>query len=474
MAIFSRRTLQRLIDENTEFLSKKQIAKHIDALNLNKPIYQEWLESEKNINDLIEVYLNTEWEVAILNSLSKFGKISHEKKIGRSEPDIFFTYENNFEFVGDITCITGKQDKDNISLAFKNEFKEIIDREHPSGFWEISLRGNSREMDFCKVKPRLMLEGKTQWREIFTSQEFIKFIVRVKDNPERRDSFDYKKVKENPEPRLPNQIEMYRNVLVDIDIRYEPRTFYQVEYRQFDDRKIVSIENDEIYKSLLKKYNQLIKTNYDGCLGIFLCDGIGNTFNRGDLLYTNSRDVVNKFLADYQKIDFVLTITSEIKQSNYLSKPEVKIVLFQGYGNKLNSKIVEFLENHLIKVFSKPARTIVDARDALKFRFLDKETIISAPSRGLVVSSDEVKISSRTLLELLAGKLSLEKVSYYLGFDSYKSSIPNDFLTELNDGNLFSDVSFEKGENGKDDDWIIFRFSEDVSISPFRMPNKYE
>ena len=99
---------------------------------------------------------------------------------------------------------------------------------------------------------------------------------------------------------------MYKNVIVDIRIEYEPRNFYQVEYSQFDDRKIVSIENDEIYKSLFRKYKQLAKTNYDGCLGIFLCDGIGNTFNRGDLVHKSSREVIHKFLSDHKKIDFVL------------------------------------------------------------------------------------------------------------------------------------------------------------------------
>ena len=479
MAIFSRRTLQRLINENSSILNKTQTKKHVDSLNLNKNKYQEWLESGKNINDLIEIYLNTEWEVALLNSLSKFGKVTHEGKIGKSEPDIFYTSnKNDFEFVGDITCITGKQDKDNIALAFKNEFKEIIDREHPSGYWEIFLRGNSREMDFCDAKPRLMLEGKSQWKEIFDSQEFITFIECVKRNSERKDSFTYQKNKENPEPCPPNQIEMYRNVLVNIEVRYEPRNFYQVEYRQFDDRKIVSIENDEIYKSLLKKYNQLIKTQeeYKGYLGIFLCDGIGNTFNRGDSVHKGSREVIQKFLYNHKEIDFVLTLTSQTNQYNfYDQKANIKTTLFQGYGNKLNSEIIQLLENDLVKSFPKHRRTITNARNALKYRFIDKETIVSSGGCGLIVSSDQVKISLRLLQEILAGKIPWDRVFYYLGFKGiYKtSSIPNRFLTMLNSGKLFSEIKIEKGENEEDDDWIVFKFKDDPAISPFKMPDIY-
>lgn len=331
MAIFSRRTIQKLINENADFLTKTQTRKHVDLLNLNKKTNRESLEDGKYINDLIKDYLSTEWEIVLLNSLSKFGKIIHEKRVGKSKPDIFFTSsQHNFKFVGDITCITGKQDQHNISLAFRNEFKEIIDKENLSGYWRISIYGNSREMDFCRVKPRLMLGGKTQREEILSSKEFNTFIERVKKNCKTKHSFTYTKNKENPEPLPASQIELYRNVIVDIRIEYEPRDFYQIEYSQFDDRKITIIENDEIYGSLLNKYNQLAKTNYNGCLGVFPCDSIGNTFNRGDLVYKSSREVIHNFLHNHKEIDFVLTVNSETEPYNfYDQEAKIKITLFQ-------------------------------------------------------------------------------------------------------------------------------------------------
>lgn len=479
MAIFSRRALQRLIDENANFLGKAQTKKHTDALNFNKKNYKKLLEDGENTNDLVEIYINNEWEIVVLNSLSKFGNLIHEKRIGGSEPDIFFTSSRfNFEFLGDVTCITGKKDQDNVSLAFKDEFKEVIDKENLGGYWKILIRGNSREMDFCNAKPRLMLGGKTQREEIFNSKDFQAFIERVKKSSERKDSFTFTKTKQNPEPRLPNQIELYKNVIVDIEIKYEPSNFYQVEYWQFDDRAIVSIEDDEIYKSLVNKYSQLSKTNYEGCLGIFLCDGIGGTFSRRDFAFKSPRDVIHKFLADHKKIDFVLTLTSESDQYNFYDQtPKIKIALFRGgKGNKLNSKIEQFLEIELLEKFPKPARNISSARSALKSKFADKRTIVPSAGCGLEVSSDELKISSRTLLEVLAGKLPWDKVFYYLGFEgiSNSNSIPNRFLTMLNEGNLFSEINIQKGENEKDDDWIVFKFKKDPSISPFDMPDIYK
>ncbi len=48
--------------------------------------------------------------------MSISGDVKHEEKIGVSKPDIFYTSKKyDFKFLGDITCITGKQDKDNMN-----------------------------------------------------------------------------------------------------------------------------------------------------------------------------------------------------------------------------------------------------------------------------------------------------------------------------------------------------------------------
>ena len=65
MAIFSRRAIQRLIEENTAFLSRKQTQTHIAKLNLHN-----------------ESILATEWEVVLLNAFSKLGTVKHEPNWG--------------------------------------------------------------------------------------------------------------------------------------------------------------------------------------------------------------------------------------------------------------------------------------------------------------------------------------------------------------------------------------------------------
>jgi hypothetical protein len=59
----SRRSLQRLINENSEFLLHRHTRKHVQRLNLMEH----------------EIALATEWEVVLINSFFKRGKVDHER-----------------------------------------------------------------------------------------------------------------------------------------------------------------------------------------------------------------------------------------------------------------------------------------------------------------------------------------------------------------------------------------------------------
>jgi hypothetical protein len=89
MAIFSRRTIQRLINENISFANKDQLENHVRKLN--------------------EGDLSFEWEVVLLNVFSKIGKITHEPIFENSSRKIdmlFSSEEDGIEFLADITTIS--------------------------------------------------------------------------------------------------------------------------------------------------------------------------------------------------------------------------------------------------------------------------------------------------------------------------------------------------------------------------------
>lgn len=441
MAIFSRRTLQRIINENACFLEKEQLENHVKKLN--------------------EGDLSFEWEIVLLNVFSKLGKVTHEPKFEncKRKIDVQFSNENRgLEFLADITCILGKEDKNNVVISFELELKKIIDQNELSGFWNIYIGGNSWDVDFRRKKPELKIPTRGEFAtKIFDTPNFKRFIENVKKFPDKKDSY------------------YVRNSEIDLNIKYEPRSFHQIHSSHFDDKTIVSIAQNNIYDSLKRKCDQLLETPYKGNLGIILCDAFGSGFSSGDLVHHSSRNVINEFLFNHKEISFILTVDSKEDLFNFSDrKPKIKIDLYEGFSSDKEKDTFQLLQKDLIKVFPQPVSDVWQARNFLKYIQTEKDKIFSRDYCGLVVSQNEIKISAKMILEILSGKLSLDKFFQRIGFEGH-SSIPNQFLRMLNSGRLFTEVEIEKRNDEMDDDWLVFKFDkEDAAISPFKMPEIYK
>lgn len=58
-------------------------------------------------------------------------------------------------------------------------------------------------------------------------------------------------------------------------------------------------------------------------------------------------------------------------------------------------------------------------------------------------------------------------------YDEFPEAYRDYFKRRVSEGRLFEEVEVEKGDNEKDDDWLIFRFGEpDPAISPFTVPKE--
>ncbi len=118
MAIFSRRILQRLLTENSEFLTKGQTRKYVRELNTahNEPT------------------LAFEWEVVLVNAFSKVGKVRHEEPLGNGKgADIYFEVVENphQNFTVDITTASDKGLNEN--NPFQLLWDELIKRASTAG-----------------------------------------------------------------------------------------------------------------------------------------------------------------------------------------------------------------------------------------------------------------------------------------------------------------------------------------------------
>jgi hypothetical protein len=80
----------------------------------------------------------------------------------------------------------------------------------------------------------------------------------------------------------------------------------------------------------------------------------------------------------------------------------------------------------------------------------------------------EVKISARELLDLLAGRLDQKRFA-----DNHAVGGGNMFSVFRDQGKMIRRICVER-QDGKDDDWIVFEFSDDPAVSDFKVPEAPE
>jgi hypothetical protein len=133
MAIFSRRILQRLLNENAAILSRKQLRKHVNDLN--------------RMHETLT--LASEWEVVLLNAFSKIGKIFHETGPAGTSDLYFESRSDRTEhFVADITVLSDRGFE--TQHAFDELDAELRRRVEERGFnpshFHLDVQGNHPEI----------------------------------------------------------------------------------------------------------------------------------------------------------------------------------------------------------------------------------------------------------------------------------------------------------------------------------------
>jgi hypothetical protein len=301
MAIYSRRILQRLINENARFLHEGQTKKHVQQLN-------------RMAKDLT---LASEWEVVLLNALSKVGNVLHEENFGGNRnADICFEAfdESRVGFVADITAISDKGvDETNPYEALSNTLHKLVR--------EAGLRGNSFDLRVGRhpgpafkggPKVRLKLPGRARFTQTIFGKEFDAFLHRIVEYPQKIDRYEVKTAD------------------ADVEISYIPNQRYASGgYSSYTE--LYSISENTAYQALENKASQLVGTKFTGPLGIFLCDGGSSLFSKrstAGLSYTID-DVIDFFLSNHQEIYFVVTYTTGRKNPYgtlpHLDNPRVKL-----------------------------------------------------------------------------------------------------------------------------------------------------
>jgi hypothetical protein len=421
MAIFSRRTVQRLIDENAVFLIGRQLRTHVDKLNRGD--------------------ISAEWEVVLLNAFSKLGKVEHERNFNGKNPDLYFTSAaHGVEFLADIKTVSDE------GIELKNPQRQLNDRLHKEvaekdikGAWDCQIGGNYEEARRTGSMLQLKLPPLSRFDQEIFNEAWEEFAARIKGEPDKVRKYEVKTDR------------------VDLTITYRPSKGWTGSGGHPSYKSITAREHliqNSVWNGLVSKSEQLERTGYEGPLGIILCDG-GSDFLR------RSRNIIDEFFRTHPRINFVLAFEA-IQNFGYDSYNFVRISFEKGEG--VSTELEDFLSNfdkHAETLFPYPVNSAINAINAMEATKAYKGDSFSG---GATMSENEIKLSARTVLDLLAGKITYEDFP-----DAYKDY----FINMAVEGRLFAEARIEKDDYEKDDDWLVFRFGRpDPAVAPYAAPPK--
>jgi len=261
---------------------------------------------------------------------------------------------------------------------------------------------------------------------------------------------------------------------VDVSIAYNPgQEFLLSHYPCY--RTPQSLRSNPVINALKAKANQLKRSNRKGQFGIFLCDGGCHTLisdGYAKLSYSIT-EIIQDFLRQNSSISWIVTVC--VKQKQALSG--LRYIVIKVFTNKASGidrplrAILEALPNTL-------PEPITDSTNALHFlkRIKGKgESFYGGITMTEEITKSSVRVSARTLLQLLAGHTSLEQ------FLNDHHQIPTDerpmnwnfFDAQLLKGRVIKNLRLIP--TAEDDDWVEIEFGKrDAAISKFVVPEKQE
>lgn len=438
MALFARRHLQRVLDENAAFLSQKQLSRICHLFN-----------------SVRDDYLATEWEQVITNLAHKLGgTVRYEPHmVGPRVPDLLYHAEEPpLEFIADVTtCSDTGLHKRNPVEALQEEFSRYLRKA------KINAGGFHLEVDAypqpvyrgSKNKPRLKLPKRVEYKDRIFNSGFRSFLSKVQAAPEQKHRFDAV----GPD--------------LGVHLSYDParRGFGSGRYRSFTFANI--IDENPVYYALKDKGDQLKATKYAGVKGIFLCDGGSEMLHaeRNHWASYSLREVISEFFRQFTSISFVATCA--VHEQHFISALDRKIWVDTKFHQNPKGKgdfgPLALAIARIAKLMPEPQFTPDNA-----LRHLKSQNGMSGRYLGRLVQGGYMEMSLRTLQELLGGIKSVEEFEMDYGM----SPQTNPFRRMLAGGRLISRMTVEHHPD-KDDDTVRIEFgAPDAAIGPFREPAK--
>lgn len=442
MAMFARRSLQRLLSELKNKLTPAAIEKLVHELNRHDASA-----------------LGYEWELALLSALSQVGAVTYESDIhpGSRRPDLtFVAEEGSIRFVADVTMVSDAGlEEENPVLRFSQSLYRLKRKHGLSGGLSYQVGGATDGPSRHKLKTRLKLP-KVAELDKFLAEHVGPWFRRIVEETETRATL----VVQEPG--------------VAFSLAYDEKSQHggggYPAYTAAQSRT-----QNPVYSALKAKAGQLKKSGANEPCGIFLCDGGCQLLSKPgrQIQQVGLDEVIAEFFRQYSSVSFVVVLVFPQPRAEPFTgiTKELKITgqlyLNPRAANALPGQELIELINRGLAALPKPVAT---PRDALHWiaraRGPEGQTYsIIHYSGGLMTES--VKLSARQIQELLAGRTTAQEL--FSQFDSPGRPFRNPFEAALQQGLTIDSVKLTK-QTDADDDLMEISFGlVDPAISKLKV-----
>jgi hypothetical protein len=438
MAIFTRRVIQRCLDESAEFASQEAL--------------QDWV---ARLNTVSDDYVATEWEVALLWAFAQFGNVLHEPKHGQRPIDLFFESRDRvLQFAADIVAISdrGLHEKNPISRFQDELWKRIYKAKIQTGgfFFKVEEQQPIPHRG-TKRKRRLLLPPASEFSTYIFNADFETFLERIRNEPH----IQHTHYSRHPSPA------------VAVMIQYLPGRV-GVATASYGSYTSTTVKDDNpLFNALRRKAAQLKQSAWDGIRGVIVCDGGSRMFNEmANWATFNMTEVIREFFRTHHSVDFVviLGIKDESLFHGERSRHRVEPKIFvrskdADWLPKLEA-LVPRVTNTLPSIQQSPENAINEMK-------WNRSTIYTKPYLGgSTMEEDRIQMSAREFLDLLAGRLDQKRFMQNHDAGGGKSI----FSIFQAKGKMITGARLERRPD-EDDDLLILEFGTgDPAVSPFRVP----
>ena len=439
VALFSRRTLQRMLDEVATFEQRADIEQQVRVLNRGK-----------------DQSIDVEWEVAVLYGLSRSARVQHHAALGDGvRLDAVVSRDSaRVLFAADIAAISESGRRDLNPVDYLHD--ELLRRVRQNGLrpeaFSIYHEGR-REGPPGKEVMRLLVPGKRDVPTLF-GREFAQFLRGCLAAPDQAANF--RRFTET----------------VHVEICYNPAQRYFTGGGPALEASY-SLTKNPVHNALIRKAKQLRRAALDLPVGIILCavdTSLSDKTPPKPAINHSAGDIVRHFLSKNRSISFVVTLEVTERYLGYMrgiSPPTIQQYVHlnsDARESRLSSDALQTLER-LADSIPRPVNTGMNALNHLNGVHPNEGR---SHDGSFKMAENTLRISSRTLLDYLSGQISPEKFS---GEFQGGPIILRLFEGFRKAGRSIERITIERDPDF-DDDWVTFHFDSapDPAIAKFRAP----